>query len=148
MADGTVTDVLWRGALFILSPWWGTDLWCNSTMPFKSEVPKAHTHPHTHKQQTDELFRMCFVFVGSRLGDSQPACIQDVVWHSRQRVNHMRLIWTWRANRDSRTQFFIRNLCVWRITRTKRDFLNGRGLQGGGYLLKTFLPLPLDLFEV
>lgn len=76
---------------------------------------------HTHKQQTDELFRMCFVFVGSRLGDSQPACIHDVVWHSRQRAYHMQLILTWRANRDSRKQFFIRNLYVCRFMRTKRD---------------------------
>lgn len=53
------------GWLFILSLWWGTDLWCNSMIPFKRAFPHTftpfpHTVRHTYKQQTEELNRMCF----------------------------------------------------------------------------------------
>ncbi len=79
VVDGTVTDVLWRGALFILSPWWGADLWCNSTMPFKSAILKAHTHPpprtQTHTQTTNrwvvpDVFRFCWLPSGRQSADS------------------------------------------------------------------------------
>ncbi len=62
---------------------------CHSRVQFwKHTRTLPLAHKHTHKQQTDELFRMCLVFVGSRLGDSQPACIHDVVWHSAASVPH------------------------------------------------------------
>lgn len=87
---------------------------CHSRVQFwKHTRTLPLAHKHTHKQQTDELFRMYFVFVGSRLGDSQPACIHDLVWHSRQRAYHMHLIWTWRMNWDSRKQFFHQKSLAW-----------------------------------
>lgn len=63
--------------LFILSLWWGADLWCNSMIPFKRAFPHTFTpfpHPvkHTYKQQTDEFNRMCFCRL---LSGSQSYCL-------------------------------------------------------------------------
>lgn len=94
---------------------------------------------------------MCLVFVGSRLGDSQPACIHDVVWHSAASVPHALNLDLEDELGFQKAVFHEKSLavCVWfdtfccffRIIGFSQWMWPVRGR--GGYQLKWFLLLPI-----
>lgn len=94
-------------------------------MPFKSEIPKAHTQT-TNRWVVPDVFRFCRLPSGRQSAGVHSWCGLTL---SAASVPHA-------VNFDLESepgkQFFIRNLYVCRFMRTKRDFLNGHGPQGDG----------------